>query len=206
MKNNSASIIGAGKKEDRQVMDFYPTPSEVTIALMDFLKLPVPSKIWEPACGEGAMAKIISSYGHTVWPTDIRKTDYCLLEHNFLKTTEEYKMDAIITNPPFNTAHRFILQALKLAPVVAMVLKSQYWHAAKRQHIFIKHPPAWILPLTWRPDFLGGGASQLDCLWTVWIDGDIMTKYKPLMKPNYEFKGDHLSDFKKPIVAATLFS
>lgn len=182
---NTANIIGAGKKEDRSHMDFYPTPSDVTIALMDFLQLPK-CKIWEPACGDGAMAKVISRYGHVVWPTDIRDTDYSWRQHDFLKTVDKLDFDAIITNPPFNIANKFIIQALKSAPVVAMLLKSQYWHAAGRTNLFNKFPPAYVMPLTWRPDFLSGGAPQMDVLWTVWKSGDTITKYYPLAKPRHQ--------------------
>jgi hypothetical protein len=51
-----------------------------------------------------------------------------------------------------------------------MLLKSQYWHAAKRHQLFNTHTPAYILPLTWRPDFMfgeRGGAPTMDVLWTV---------------------------------------
>jgi hypothetical protein len=39
-------LTGSGAKENRRSLDFYPTPPEVTIALMDFLKLK-PCKIWD---------------------------------------------------------------------------------------------------------------------------------------------------------------
>lgn len=184
-KKNTSSHIGAGKIEDRNHLDFYPTPSDVTIALMDFLKLPK-GKIWEPACGDGAMAKVIERYGHLVWPTDIRDTEYSWLKHDFLATEVPYCFDAVITNPPFNNAHKFIKEALRHSNIVCMLLKSQYWHAASRVTLFNKYKPSWVLPLTWRPDFTGEGASQMDVLWTVWMKDDQVTKYMPLHKPRHQ--------------------
>lgn len=93
----------------------------------------------------------------------------------------ERECDAVITNPPFNISEQFIKHALCQAETVAMVLKSQYWHAAKRAPLFIEHPPAYVLALTWRPDFMGGergGAPTMEALWTVWMYGDTNTKYR----------------------------
>jgi len=175
-------LTGGGKKEDRRELDFYPTPPEVTIALMDFLKLK-PCKVWECACGNGAMADVIKTYGHEVIETDLNTgIDY-------LKT--EGKADAIITNPPFNLSAEFIEKALNEADVVAMVLKSQYWHAKGRIELFQKYKPSFILPLTWRPDFLyqerekgKSGSPTLEIIWTVWIKGNTDSKYIPLKKPD----------------------
>lgn len=143
MKQETLQLTTGGNKENRRALDFYPTPAEVTIALMEFLQLPK-SKIWEPAAGDGAMVKVLERYGHEVIATDIQTGD------DFLRTIG--MADAIITNPPFNLSHEFIIKALQDAPIVAMVLKSQYWHAKKRFDLYKENPPAYILPLTWRPD------------------------------------------------------
>ncbi len=171
----------------RRELDFYPTPPDVTHALMDFLEIN-PCAIWEPACGDGSMSKAIESYGHRVHSTDIRHTGYGTGGIDFL-STELNDIDAIITNPPFNISEEFIRHALSISPIVAMLLKSQYWHAAKRIKLFRKHPPSYVLPLSWRPDFLfnerkiGEKASPtMDVCWSVWIQGDTDTKYRILEK------------------------
>jgi hypothetical protein len=97
---------------------------------------------------------------------------------------------AIITNPPFNISEEFIRHALTKAPIVAMLLKSQYWHAKKRVKLFEECPPAYVLPLSWRPDFLFDqrkegdkkAAPTMEVAWTVWIKGDTDTKYRILSK------------------------
>lgn len=186
MKFTDLQLTSGGNKANRRDLDFYPTPPEVTIALMEFLKLSKDIIIWEPACGDGAMSKILKQYGHKVIETDLNTgTDY-------LKT--EGKADAIITNPPFNLSAAFIEKALNEADIVAMVLKSQYWHAKKRISLFEKYPPSFILPLTWRPDFLfnerskGGKSASptMEVIWTVWIKGNTQCKYMPL--PKFEHK------------------
>lgn len=189
MKNANIQLTGAGDKEKRRDLDFYPTPPEVTIALMDFLKLE-PCIVWEPACGEGDMVKVIASYGHIVMSSDIRNEP----SGDFFEINNT-QANAIITNPPFNLSERFILKALGEADIVAMLLKSQYWHSKKRLKLFNEHKPAYVLPLTWRPDFLfkeressKKAAPTMEVCWTVWIKGKENTQYIPLPKPNVEKK------------------
>ena len=77
-----------------------------------------------------------------------------------------------------------------------MLLKSQYWHAAKRAQLFREIPPSYVLPLTWRPDFLfkerngeKGASPLMDVMWCVWLTPHMQgayTEYKPLMRPEKE--------------------
>lgn len=174
------NLANSSTNNKRRELDYYPTPVDVTSALMRFLKLP-PLTIWEPACGNGAMSKVLELFGHTVISTDLRHMGYGEGGIDFLSA--ERRCDAVITNPPFNISEDFIRHALTQARTVAMVLKSQYWHAKKRSMLFKDFPPAYVLPLTWRPDFMGGergGAPTMEVHWTVWIAGDTDTKYRIL--------------------------
>lgn len=180
----TVTLANGGAKENRRELDFYPTPPEVTTALLEFLKLQ-PCTIWEPACGDGAMSKVLEAAGHRVLSSDLRASGYGDEGVDFL-TCPIRACDAIVTNPPFNLSEDFIRRALTVTDTVAMVLKSQYWHAAKRKALFDEHPPAYVLPLTWRPDFLGGergGAPTMDCIWTVWAPNAGDCVYRPLAKP-----------------------
>lgn len=181
-KFKDLQLTGQNGKGDRRELDFYPTPANVTIALLDFIKLDRSITIWEPANGNGAMSKIFTLYGYNVITSDIRTGE------DFLQVS--YKCDAIITNPPFNLSTKFIEKAVNEAPIVAMLLKSQYWHAANRLQLFRNMPPTWVLPLTWRPDFLehertdgSKGSPTMEVGWSVWLRGNNVTKYYPLEKP-----------------------
>jgi hypothetical protein len=187
----TATLANGGKQENRRELDFYPTPPEATIALMDFLVLHGIVKpefdIWEPACGNGAMSEVLKNYA-SVRSSDIRETGYGEGNVDFLSA--QYDCSAVITNPPFNLSEQFIRHALTQANVVAMLVKSQYWHAAKRKDFFRVDAPAYVLPLTWRPDFLfdqrengAKGAPTMEVLWTVWVHGNYDTRYRLLEKP-----------------------
>lgn len=183
-----AQITGGGAKSKRRKLDFYPTPPDVTHALMKFLKLKR-SVIWEPACGIGSMSEVLKSYRHRVISTDISDTGYAESVCDFLSTKKK-SVDAIITNPPFVLSEEFIRHAIKQAPLVAMLLKSQYWHSKKRLTLFRATTPEYVLPLTWRPDFLFDirkkgerACPTMECYWTVWRRGfSSQTKYVPLEK------------------------
>lgn len=188
MSNNFAvNLTNSSRVHSRRKLDNYPTPSSATIALLKFLDLPKSTIIWEPACGIGEMSKVITQQGYySVVSTDLYNYDYGIAGIDFTKTTSLLG-DWIITNPPFNLSAEFIENAHKLEPEgFAFLLKSQYWHAAKRLELFNRVKPAYILPLTWRLDFLKGergGSPTMDCLWTVWIQGNTRAEYVPLEKP-----------------------
>lgn len=54
-----------------------------------------------------------------------------------------------------------------------------------------EYPPRFVLPLTWRPDFLEHekqegdkkGAPTMEVAWSVWFKGSNETIYLPLQKP-----------------------
>ena len=188
---SAVALANGGDRSKRRELDFYPTPPDATHALMRFLAakgaIKKDSLVWEPACGNGAMSNVIAEYVSDVYSTDIRQTGFGHGGLDFLGAS--FDCEAVITNPPFALSEQFIVHALTQAPVVAMLLKSQYWHAQRRIELFHQHQPAFVLPLTWRPDFLydqrengAKGAPTMEVCWTVWVDGDTETKYHLLRK------------------------
>src|SRR5687767_5473180 len=150
----SSLIIGGQSDDfDRHESDFYPTPSECTRALVDFLNIGKETVIWEPACGNGAMSKVLEAYFTSVISTDIRPDcGFGIGGVDFLLS--EKRSNCIITNPPFDISHAFIERCFDLEiEIYAMLLKSQYWHSKSRLSLFKKTKPSYILPLTWRPNF-----------------------------------------------------
>lgn len=175
----SKGIVGGNVAGKRVESDFYPTPVDVTTALLKFLRLPVGTVIWEPACGEFDMVEVMRSCGYEVIASDINTgTDFL--------TAETANCDWIITNPPFSLADRFVERCIESKKPFALLLKSQYWHARKRLELFRSFPPAFVLPLTWRPDFTykqrGKGKPLMDVMWVVW-GGCHDTRYIPLERP-----------------------
>lgn len=123
-----------------------------------------------------AMVDVLEKNGLKTIATDIT------LGTDFL-TAQEPNARWIITNPPFSMAEQFIRHAHDLNKPFAFLLKSQYWHSAKRKPLFDEITPAYVLPLTWRPDFTGQGNSLMDMIWVVWNGETKITQYIPLAKP-----------------------
>ncbi len=181
------NILANKSANDRSGTDFYPTPPEVTIALLNFLGIPKDQIIWEPACGEGHMSKIIESLGYEVISTELYETGYGLNGIDFLDC-EPRESDWVITNPPFKESAKFIERAVELGKPFAFLLKSQYWHARGRTDLFNQYKPKYVLPLNWRPDFhfgKKGGSPTMECVWTVWgSKPSKATEYYILSKPD----------------------
>lgn len=160
---------------DRGV-DLYETPPEAVHALLEAEFLP--NRIWEPACGPGAIVRVLRAAGHTVTATDL--LDYgCEGQEaglNFLKLrTAPGGVECIVTNPPFMHANAFVERALHLCPRVIMLLRLGFIAGTKRASILDNGLLARVhvfrnrLPMMHRAGWEGPRAtSQTEFAWFVW--------------------------------------
>lgn len=96
--------------------DHYPTPRE---AIIPFVRSgePLPGKIWEPACGDGAMARVLLEHGHRVIATNLGDRGYGQTGVDFLETRElPAGVGTIMTNPPNYCLDEFVAHAIALRP------------------------------------------------------------------------------------------
>ncbi len=93
--------------------EFYPTPPEAVRALLSVEQFA--GSIWEPACGEGAIAKVLAAAGHEVVSTDRYAYGFGETGIDFL-TAQTSRARHIVTNPPYGhgLADAFMLKALSL--------------------------------------------------------------------------------------------
>lgn len=119
-KNFSANNLG-----QRKASDFYETPYSITGHLLDREPFDHSLTVCEPACGEGAIVKVLAEHWKNVIHYDLRTgTD-------FLQDTKQY--DYIITNPPFSLAYQFINHAKWSArKKFAFLLPLNYLHGQSR--------------------------------------------------------------------------
>jgi hypothetical protein len=183
-----------GRSED----DFYPTPDDVTVALMnrwgaDHIR---GRYVLEPCAGDGAMSHTLARCGAlSVTSSDIAPRPMAEWRVKRIHTADVFSMTrwppylhACVTNPPFFLAARMIPHILGLEagppPFLALVLKATFWHAIRRYKLFRQHPPTAVHPLLWRPDFLKLGAPTMEVMWCVWVQGvDAPTIYEPMERP-----------------------
>ena len=120
-KNFSANNATGKRKKS----DFYETPYTLTRKFLDVEYFNKDATVCEPACGDGAITRVLKEY----WSED-RITAYDK-ETNFLWETGTY--DYIITNPPFSIAFEFIQRAKMVARgKFALLLPLSYLHGKKR--------------------------------------------------------------------------
>lgn len=64
-------IAGGNSAAGRRAWDFYQTPPEATLALLNFLGIPKGATVWECACGNGEMSRTIEAAGYDIISSDI---------------------------------------------------------------------------------------------------------------------------------------
>jgi hypothetical protein len=131
MKSTTLSYIGHNKNNDRFDNDFYATPLDAIEDLIKYEKFD--GKIWECACGKGAISEPLIKAGYEVYSSDLIDRGYGDIK-DFLKTNE--KFDNIITNPPFNLATEFTLHGLSLVRYKLVLLcKLSFLEGKKRSSV-----------------------------------------------------------------------
>ena len=169
---------GISQTAIREENDYYATHPK---AMEDLLRYETfDNNIWECACGEGNLSKVLKAHGYNVFSSDLIDRGYQDKIIDFLKEDYECAGD-IITNPPFKYTNEFILKALdsvKEGQKVAMFLKINYLAGKKRyKDIYSKFPPSKVYVFSGRtvcsknnkPEGFKNGA--MDYCWFIWEKG-----------------------------------
>lgn len=128
---------------ERETNDYYATEPKALELLLE--KETFSNNIWECACGEGHLSKVLERNGYNVLSTDLIDRGYGKGGVDFLKCTEQFDGD-IITNPPYKYAKEFVEKALELITNghrVAMFLKIQFLETVSRRELFERTPPLY---------------------------------------------------------------
>lgn len=107
----SARRTVGGYKRERD--DYYSTPARIVEPMLRIEELN--GYVWEPACGDGALSKLIKKHFRNVGVinTDLIRRGVGRGGVDFLKT-KRLLAPIIITNPPFKLWREFAEHALKL--------------------------------------------------------------------------------------------
>ena len=189
-QNSIYTTLGASNHTDkeRQEHDYYATePKAVEILLENET---FNHNIWECACGEGHISKVLEVAGYDVYSSDLIYRGYGDTEpFNFLEDTLEDFEGDIITNPPYKFALEFCetaLQTVQTGHKVAMFLKLTFLEGKKRQSFFRKNPPKIVYVFSSRISCAMNGefekypSSAVAYAWFVWekgFEGDPIIKW-----------------------------
>lgn len=171
--------------------DYFPTPAWATHALME--NETFCGEIWECACGDGAMSRVLGSRGNPVRSSDLYDRGHGEIGIDF--TTATTAADNIVTNPPYNSAEGFVRAGVELARnKFALLLRLAFLEGANRANtIFTECPPSRVWVFSERITFYPAGAVQAGTgttayAWFVWDkEAPTATELKWL-KPGYKNK------------------
>ena len=179
------------RNKESEPNDYYATEPRAVELLLEKEKFC--PRIWEPACGEGHISKVLERHGYKVKSTDLIDRGYGEGGIDFFKATKEEARKAcprdIITNPPYKYAKEFVEHALDISAdgtKIAMFLKLTFLEGQKRRELFREKPPmtVYVSPARLRCGKNGdfSGQSMVAYAWFVW--------HKGYMGPTYI---DHLN-------------
>jgi hypothetical protein len=118
--------------------DLYETHPVAVRALMRAEALP--KTLWEPACGPGAIVRVLREAGHVVLSTDLvdyKSPDQDFHGIDFTKPLDGIPpIDAIVMNPPFVHAMKFVELGLERAPKVYALLRLAFLESETRYSYF----------------------------------------------------------------------
>ena len=165
-KNEQYRLVRRSKKELRAKDDFYPTPDWVGKILVKYF--PIKGSIWECACGNGALAKVLQQAGYSVVATDLIWRGYGSSGVDFLLENKALAPN-IVTNPPFNLSYEFMEHGFHLALAsLALLLPIRYLAGLKRAAFYKIKPPHKIIIIPKKIDFLNSGNPVMEFAWFVW--------------------------------------
>lgn len=186
---NGAFKPTAKRFADLNGPDFFPTPAWATFALIDNERFD--GDIWECACGNGAMSRVLEQTSSTVYSSDLYDRGYGDAGIDFLKSNR--KAANIVTNPPFNAAEGFVRSGVEAAKEkFALLLRLAFLEGANRQRtIFTECPPSRVWVFSERITFYPEGAVQKGTgttayAWFVWDKKAAGSTELNWLKPGYK--------------------
>lgn len=178
-KQSIFTTLGASNHVDheRAEYDYYATePKAMELLLAEEIFSPT---VWECACGEGHLSKVLLDHGYGVKSSDLIYRNFGEGGIDFLKQNKTCYVD-IITNPPYKYAKEFVEHAIEILEEgrkVAMFLKLTFLEGKARKELFLKAPPKKVyvsssrLKCAKNGKFEKTGSSAATYAWFVWEKG-----------------------------------
>lgn len=171
-------------KNTRRKLDQYFTPEKAVKQLLEHLPFELVDleedcsySILEPCCGDSAIPNALKKYlgDAMLYIEDIYRNDvderFSVDSHKDMTLEEnwDHGYHYVITNPPFNEAHKIIPLAYKYCKKATIALLRLSWlePCANRVEFLTKHPPNYLL-VTPRIPFTGKGTDKVTTAWFIW--------------------------------------
>ena len=151
-KKSTFVMLGSSNhtEKEREKNDYYATDPKALEIFLDKLKedkIKLHNNIWECACGEGHLSKVLENKGYKVWSTDLIYRGYGTGNTDFLKSVPNSWYGDILTNPPYKYAKEFVekgIEVIRDGCYIVMFLKIQFLEGQARKKCFFKNPPKYV--------------------------------------------------------------
>lgn len=174
--SSQIDLAGTYERADhkpREVNGFYPTPSEPIRAFIhaEGARLrELGQLIWEPAAGDGALAREMRAAGFDVACSDLIDRGCSATIRDFYSYAAiDAPSTVTVTNPPWECGQEWAAHARLIgSQYVALLLPWKWPASAKMAALWDKDPPARAYLMRWRIDWTGAGANPSNDGWYVW--------------------------------------
>ena len=184
-KATTFAQLGASShsSKERADNDFYSTDPKSLEIFLKALKrdnFQLHKSIWECACGEGHLSRVLEKEGYHVWSTDLIDRGYGIGNTDFLKSVPDAWQGDILTNPPYKYAKEFVEKALQISRIgtyIIMYLKIQFLEGKERRKLFNINPPKYVYinssrQLCYLNGDMNNKISSATCYcWFIWEKG-----------------------------------
>ena len=186
-KKSTFVTLGASNHTEnaREDNDFYATDPHALEIFLEKIKkdgIELHNNIWECACGQGHLSRVLENKGYNVWSTDLVDRGYGETGFDFIAPLPYEWNGDILTNPPYKYAKEFVEKAMKILEkqhYCIMFLKIQFLEGQARRKMFYKYPPKYIYVNSVRQTcYINGDMSKkmssATCYcWYIWEKGYI---------------------------------
>lgn len=159
--------------------DFYVTPRAATERFLAAEYIPSPC--WEPACGNGAISRVLQDYAIECISSDLYDRGYGEIGVDFISAPDRC-VASVVTNPPFKLAQAFVERALALNCEKVAMLMRLLWLEGKARRLFFERTRlsrVWVhssrVNVSRMGDNYGDGGhgGMVAFAWYVWERGHI---------------------------------
>lgn len=194
---NTSSAVMSQRRSPPRALDYFPTPPWATRALLEHVNIRagsggrgesmVPWELltaWEPACGEGHMARVLAERFGRVVASDVFDYGVGAQIYDFLGAGSLMAVappverpDFIITNPPFSVGQDFVERSLEIATHgVAMLVRTAFLESGDRYDLFRRCRPWVVAQFSGRVPMVMGrldptASSATAYCWIIWHVG-----------------------------------
>jgi len=155
----------------RRLLDFYPTASFLTEALLDKVKIEGP--VYEPCSGQNHITDVLERAGAFVTTNDIDPNTPAAYHRD---ATEEKTWSYnrwTVTNPPFNCAFEILKHAVKFSSQgVAILVRLSFLEPTLARGPWLKaNPPTKLIILPRFSFTQDGNTDSVTVCWAIWENG-----------------------------------